>query len=718
MRFSKIFVLGILCVCLSSQLDAQQKNFTMEDAVLGLTTHLAPKKILHPSWRPGTHHFFQVLADNQQEYLVRTAYPERKADTLLSLRQLNKQLFTDNPLSSFPSITWLDQDYAYFRKGNNLYLGVLTAAGFSWSHWVELPAKAQNLQVNKHRQLAYTVNQNLFMVTRDGKTLAVTEENDPNVISGQSVHRNEFGIDKGIFFSPKGNLLAYYHMDQRMVKDYPIIHWDKVPAKVDMIKYPMAGDTSHVVTVRIFHPTSGRTTILQTGKPADQYLTSVTWSPDEQYIFVALLNRAQNHLQLNKYDVVTGKKVATLFEEKDTKYVEPQHPLTFLPGSKEEFIWWSERDGYMHLYLYHTDGHLIRRLTRGDYEVNDLIGMNPSTQEIIIASAKETPLEQHIYTVNWKTGKMKRLDDAPGIHRAMASDDGKWIYDEYKSANVPNVCLIQSTTSNFREEILRANDPLQDYRRAKVEDVTLYADDGTPLYGKLILPPDLQSNKKYPVIVYLYNGPHLQLVKNTFPASTNLWYEYMAQKGFIVFTMDGRGSANRGQKFEQAIFRNLGTIEMEDQLKGVAYLKSLSYVDAKRIGVYGWSYGGFMTTSFMLRHPDVFKVGVAGGPVLDWSMYEAMYTERYMDTPQENPKGFETSALMDKVKNLKGKLLLIHGTADDVVVWQHSIMFLQQCVKQGVQVDYFVYPEHLHNVRGKDRVHLMQKITDYFEQYL
>ncbi|MET3877553.1 dipeptidyl aminopeptidase/acylaminoacyl peptidase [Chitinophaga sp. OAE865] len=224
--------------------------------------------------------------------------------------------------------------------------------------------------------------------------------------------------------------------------------------------------------------------------------------------------------------------------------------------------------------------------------------------------------------------------------------------------------------------------------------------------------------KTYPVIVYLYNGPNVQLIRNTYPYSGNLWYEYMAQHGYVIFTMDGRGSDNRGKAFEQATFRQLGTVEMNDQLQGVAYLKSLPYINQQKMGVHGWSFGGFMTTSLMLRHPGVFQAAVAGGPVIDWSMYEVMYTERYMDTPQENPEGYANSNLLTQTKHLQGKLMLIHGTNDDVVVWQHSLKFLKACVDNEVQVDYFVYPGHLHNVLGKDRVHLMQKITDYFDANL
>jgi dipeptidyl-peptidase-4 len=480
----------------------------------------------------------------------------------------------------------------------------------------------------------------------------------------------------------------------------------------------MAGDASHQVTLGVYNPVTKQTVFMKTGEPKDHYLTCVTWSPDQQSIYIAILNREQNHLWLNQYDAATGAFVKKLLEETSDKYVHPTHPLTFVPGRNDQFIWQSERDGYDHLYLYDTSGTLIRQLTKGNWVVNELKKYNDKTKEFIYTSSAVSPLEKHIYAVNINTGVSRKLTNASGWHDALASKDGSYIADVYSSGTNPYTMQLKEVKGNWTSTLLQAADPLKDFKRPQVRNIQLAADDSTLLYGKLILPTDFDSTKKYPVIVYLYNGPNVQIIKNTFPASDNLWYEYMAQKGFIVFTMDGRGSWNRGLAFEQATFRNLGKVEMDDQLRGVDYLKSLSYVDANRMGVHGWSFGGFMTTSLMLRHPGVFKAAVAGGPVIDWRMYEVMYTERYMDTPQENPKGYDSTNLINYVKNLKGKLLLIHGTSDDVVVWQHTIKFLKACVDNGVQVDYFVYPGHLHNVYGKDRTHLMQKISDYFIEKL
>lgn len=716
MNYKKSFLIAIALYS-TLHAGAQYRKYTMAEAVNGLSATLALKSIKQPSWQPGTHNFYQAVKEGQNEFLIKTHFPSGTVDTIESLSKLNKTLGKDS-LKGLPTFNWLSRDYAYYNNSNKIRKGVLTGTGFMWSDWATLPEDAENVTVDKSMQIAYTVKNNLWMADAYGKITRVTNETNENIISGQAVHRNEFGIDGGIFFSPKGNYLAYYRMDQTMVNDYPVVRWGSVPATVDLIKYPMAGGTSHRVTLCVYSPKTGKTITLKTGIPKDQYLTSVTWSPDEKYIYVVLLNREQNHLWLNQYSAETGDKIKTLFEESSNTYVEPLHPLTFLPGSSNKFIWWSEADGFSHLYLYNTNGTFIKQLTEGNYEVNEIIGFNEEANEVIITSAKGSPLEKNVYAVNYTTGAMRRIDKEAGVHTVSLSEDGRYIYDTYTSAHVPKIALIRTTDGSFTKEILKADNTLKDFERPQIKNITLKADDGTPLYGKLILPANFNPAKKYPVIVYLYNGPHVQLVRNTFPESGNLWYEYLAQHGYVVFTMDGRGSDNRGRKFEQATFRKLGTVEMNDQLKGVEYLKSLAYVDADRMGVHGWSFGGFMTTSLMLRHPGVFKVGVAGGPVTDWKMYEIMYTERYMDTPQENPKGYEDADLLTKTKNLRGKLMLIHGTDDNVVVWQHSINFLKKAVDENVQVDYFVYPGYEHNVRGKDRVHLMQKITDYFDLYL
>ncbi|MBO9730092.1 MAG: DPP IV N-terminal domain-containing protein [Chitinophaga sp.] len=702
---------------------AQQRQYTMAEATNGLRQQLAPERLKLFEWVPGQNAYSQVVIANGSVAWIKNTLNGStiKTDTLLRLADLNQQLFATKPLRGLPSLHWISADNAWFSAGNVLYKGTLQNGAMQFSRWCELPEAAENITVNtKSSQIAWTVKNNLFIRTADGAVQAVTNDADENIVNGKSVHREEFGIDKGIFFSPQGDLLAFYRMDQRMVKDYPIIDWSVTPAHNNNIKYPMAGGTSHEVTLGVYQPSTQKTIFLKTGGPADHYLTCVTWSPDQQYVYIGLLNREQNHLWLNQYSATTGDLVKTLFEETDVKYVHPTHPLTFVPGKPDEFIWFSERSGYQHLYLYNNQGKLLKQITSGDWLVNELVDVKQN--DVIFTASKEGPMEKHIYITNYRkpasATPFVRLDKAAGWHDAQVSSNGSYVLDTYSSGTTPYVARITATSGKWEQNLITAADPLKDFQRPQIRPVTLKADDGTPLYGKLILPVNFDSTKTYPVVVYLYNGPNVQLIRNTYPFSGNLWYEYMAQHGYVIFTMDGRGSDNRGKAFEQATFRQLGTVEMNDQLQGVAYLKSLPYINQKKMGVHGWSFGGFMTTSLMLRHPGVFQAAVAGGPVIDWSMYEIMYTERYMDTPQENQEGYANANLLTKTKNLQGHLMLIHGTNDDVVVWQHSLDFIRACVDNEVQVDYFVYPGHLHNVLGKDRVHLMQKITDYFDAHL
>lgn len=697
---------------------AQGKNFTMAEAVTGLGTTLAVENIRGVSFVSGMPLMQYNAKQSGKDVWVRRNLSTSKNDTL-NLARINQTLFGGDTLKAFPQMSWLENGRGYFVQGNKVYFATAQMPETMRAEAKELKENAANVEVHPATgDVAYTVDNNIFLHT-GAKTIQITNDGSYTIVNGQSVHRNEFGIDGGLFFSPKGNHLAYYRMDQSAVKDYPVVDWKAMPAASHNIKYPMAGDSSHEVTLHVFHPSTGQTTVLQTGEPRDQYLTAVTWSPDEKSIFIGLLNRDQNHLRIVQFDAMTGAMMKTIFEERSEKYVEPQHPFSFLPGSTNEALWWSQRDGYMHLYRYDmATGKLLNQVTKGDWLVNEILGFHTPTDEVLITGTKDGAQEKQAYAVNWKTGKMRRLTQGAGTHTVIASADGKFLYDNFSSNITPRIASLISTATGKSETLLTAKDPLTGYNRPQVRDITLKADDGTPLYGKLILPTNFDSTRKYPCITYLYNGPHVQLVRNTWPASGNLWYELLAQKGYVVFTMDGRGSSNRGLQFESAPFRNLGTAEMSDQLKGNTFLRRQAYIDTARMGVHGWSFGGFMTTSLMLRNPGAYKVGVAGGPVLDWKWYEIMYTERYMDRPQDNPAGYEANHLWNKVKNLRGNLMLIHGTDDDVVVWQHSINFLRNCVENGVQVDYFVYPGHPHNVRGKDRIHLMQKITDYFDEKL
>nr|WP_319398554.1 S9 family peptidase [uncultured Carboxylicivirga sp.] len=619
-------------------------------------------------------------------------------------------------LKYLPRLTWETSSVVSFSTQQGYYLMDLKNKKVDF---IAKPEGADNVDwLRTNSKLAYTKENGLY-VYADGQEKEVAIPESDGVVYGTSVHRNEFGITKGTFWSPDASQLAFYRKDESMVTDYPLVNVEERVAELENIKYPMAGMTSHQVTIGIYDLSTGKIHYLKTGEPKDRYFTNISWSADGKYILIAELNREQNHVHFNKYDATSGELVSTLFEEKDDKWVEPQHAALFIPGKNNQFIWQSVKDGYNHLYLYDINGRLIKQITKGNWEVIDVLGFDNKSKNIFITATKETPLEVHAYKVNLVSGKINRITTDAGVHRVAISADGKYAISNYSALKQPMRTVMYSTAGKEIEEIHQAKNPYENMEVGEIKMIDLSTKDGsTPLYGRMVLPPNFDSSKKYPVIVYVYGGPHAQLVQNRWQGGARGWQLYMAQKGYISFTMDNRGTPYRGKDFEQAIHRQLGTLEVEDQMQGINYLKSLPYVDADRIGVHGWSFGGFMTVTLMTEHPEVFKVGVAGGPVIDWKYYEIMYGERYMDMPQENPEGYAKANLNNKVNQLKGRLMIIHGAIDPTVVWQHSLTFVRECVKNGVQLDYFVYPRHEHNVLGHDRVHLMEKVSRYFDDFL
>ncbi len=564
------------------------------------------------------------------------------------------------------------------------------------------------------QNVAYTIDNNLYVNDK-----AVTNEPE-GILCGQSVHRNEFGISKGTFWSPSGNLLAFYKMDERMVTEYPLVDITTRIATLTPVRYPMAGMTSHKVWVGVYNVSSGKTIYLDAGDPTDRYFTNISWSPDEKSVYLIELNRDQNHAKLCRYDAATGKLDKVLYEEKHEKYVEIENPITFLPWDDSKFILQSEKDGFNHLYLFSVDGTLIRQLTKGEWIVLGITGFNKSKKEIFFTSTEVSPLQTNSYKLSVDKGVKTPLDNGQGVHRILLSASGSYMTDTWSSPDVPRSINYVATTGKGKvQNLLTAEDPFKEFAMPSIEVGTTKAADGkTDLYYRITKPYNFDPAKKYPVIVYVYGGPHVQNITASFRYSTRGWDLYMANKGYILFTIDGRGSDNRGTEFENATFRHLGVEESKDQVKGVEMLTRLPYVDKDRIGVTGWSFGGHMTTSLMLRYPDIFKVGVAGGPVIDWAYYEVMYGERYMDTPQTNPEGYKESNLNNLAGNLKGHLLMIHGYQDETCVPQHSISFMKSCINAKVYPEFFLYPGHQHGVRGTDNMHLNTMMTEYFDKNL
>ena len=728
----RVFLLVCLfCMTATASFAQEKKSYTLEDVIPGGNNYfnLVPKNI------PGLQWVGDVCVRTDVENIVTINVRNGKETVLVTLDEVNEALLNgEKPFQPTQelkqlrtlmgaSLPWGDQKVITFRQGN--YMVWYDFGQKKISNLFRLNEKAANLDFCKENgYVAYTVGSNLCIAHEGEKDLQINPDEkkaDPmDIVYGQAVHRNEFGIYKGTFWSPKGNCLDFYRMDQSMVTAYPQVNTTTRIATLEPDKYPMAGMTSHKVTVGVYHIQSGKTIYLQAGDPTDRYFTNISWSPDEKSIYVIELNRDQNHSQLVRYNAETGAKEAMLFEETHPKYVEPQHPIVFLPWDSNQFIYWSQRDGFHHLYLYNKEGQLIKQLTQGDWLVQDILGFNTARKEMIIASTEISPLQTNIFSLNVKTGKRTLLGQQDGTHSARLSASGTYLIDNFTSFNVPREISILPTNGKTGVNLLTATDPMKEqYNLPEITLGTIKAADGkTDLYYRLIKPVNFDPNKKYPAIIYVYGGPHAQLIHNNRFYDARGWDLYMAQKGYVMLTVDSRGSDNRGLEFENCTFRQLGVEEMKDQVEGAKFLQSLPYVNADKIGVHGWSFGGFMTTNLMLTYPEIFKVGVAGGPVIDWQYYEVMYGERYMDTPQTNPEGYKNSNLKLKAGNLKGRLEVIIGGADPTCVPQHSYTFLRACIDAGTHPDFFVYPEDGHNMMGRDRVHLHEHITRYFEDHL
>ncbi|MCR4602374.1 MAG: S9 family peptidase [Prevotella sp.] len=724
---TKTFFLPLIAMMLSLPMNAQDKLFSLEDLNFGGRNYhsLRPQNMFLTWWGD------QLIETDVEE--CRSIDPKTgKKKALFTLDQINQWVDSKDERHqvrylTYASFPYPDKTLVLVGNRKAVLLVDFKAGQVVWQD--SISGQMANDWSPQSRATAFVEDHQLVVVDAAGQKHQITQDGSDDIVYGQSVHRDEFGITKGTFWSPDGLRLAFYRMDQSMVTGYPQVNLqDTCIATMQPDKYPMTGTNTHVVTIGIYDLKTQKTTYLKT-PPTDYspsalqqtcYFTNLAWSPDSRNVFLQELNRDQNDCRLVCYDAGTGKREYELCRETSDKYVEPLHPIEFLPWDNNLFIMQSQKDGYNHLYLYNIKGECVKQLTSGQWVVLDVLGFNRQTKSVIIASNELHPLQRNLYAVNILSEKRTLLDNGEGVHRGVLSSNGTLLYDKFSTpttANTINVVDIRKKPQTTT--LLTAPDPWKDFIQPIFESGTLKAADGkTDLYWRMVKPHDFDPTKKYPTVVYVYGGPHAHNVEASWHWYSRSWETYMAQKGYICFILDNRGSENRGRDFEQATFRHLGQVEMKDQMKGVEYLRSLPYVDASRLGVHGWSYGGYMTISLMTNYPDVFKVGVAGGPVIDWHWYEVMYGERYMDTPQQNPDGYKQTSLVAKAKNLKGKLQIIIGYNDPTVVPQHTLSFVKACVEAETQPDLFFYPGEGHNMRGHASVHLHERITQYFEDYL
>lgn len=727
--------IGVATTLSASAQQQDMKSFTLEDLNFGGTNYrnMIPKN-LHLGW------WGDVLMYQDSGEFGTVDVKTRKKTVITTTEQVNEVLVKDNPANK---MSWLyNAEFPYADKPLVLLKNSRVRMLYDWKSkniiWKQAcKDEAVSDWHPMSRAVAFVKADQLYVTDAKGNTRQLTTDGSREIVYGQAVHRNEFGIDGGLFWSNDGKKLAFYRMDQSMVTDYPQVNTFTRCAELEPDKYPMAGMTSHKVTVGVYDLETDKTVYLKAGDPTDRYFTNIAWGPDNKTVYMFELNRDQNDCLLVSYDAVTGDKIDVLYRETSDKYVEPMHPIVFLPWDKSKFMMQSQRDGFNHLYVCDINAKLypemvtasggfkyskslnMKQVTKGRFVIQRVLGFNAKQKTVIVETNAANDIQRNIYAVNISNGNMKLLDNGRGYHNGSLSGTGAFLYDNYSEPDVPRNIEIVNTATAKRELIFTAEDPWKGYKVPEYTTGTLKAADGkTDLYYRMVKPVDFDSSKKYPTVVYVYGGPHAHNVDARWHWSSRSWETYMAQKGYLLFILDNRGSENRGREFEQATFRHLGQEEMRDQIKGVEYLKTLPYVDADRLGVHGWSFGGFMTISLMTNYPDVFKVGVAGGPVIDWKWYEVMYGERYMDTPDTNKEGYEQTSLLDKAKNLKGKLQIIIGMNDPTVVPQHALQFIDACTEAGTQPDFFVYPGEGHNMRGHKSVHLHERITQYFEDYL
>ncbi len=721
MKYNIHHITAVALVVMTAMGSAAQKQFTLEDLNFGGTNYrnmtVQSRTIVWKGDQP-----LRVNADTCWTVDVVTG----REKVLFTRTQLSDWAGVEQVQSltslSFP---YADKPLALTATDSTRILIDIKSHKAVWSQ--STTGEGSHRMWNKNsRAVAYVYEDNLWVRDAEGRTRQVTTDGSPHIVYGQSVHRNEWNINGGIFWNNAGTQVAFYRMDQSMVTDYPLVTVPELDDSLHVIAtpapetYPMAGQTSHKVTVGIYDLAGDSVTYLKTADPTDRYFTNISWSPGDDRLFMFELNRAQNDCRLISYDPHSGELVSELYRETHPKYVEPQSPIVYLPWDAGTFVMQSQKDGYNHLYVHSSDGKQLRQLTQGEWVVLEVLGFDTSTHSIIYLSNESSPVQQNIYRVNVDTGERRLIDEGgKGWHYGYLSPSGKWVIDNYQEPTVPRNIAIVKTATGKSVRYFTAPDPWQGYTVPTYEMGTIKAADGvTDLYYRLVKPADFDPTKKYPTVVYVYGGPHAHNVDARWHYCSRSWETYMAQRGYVLFILDNRGSENRGLEFENVTFHKLGQVEMSDQMCGVDFLRSQQWVDTTRLGVHGWSYGGFMTISLMTNYPEVFKVGVAGGPVIDWKWYEVMYGERYMGTPQSNPEGYELTSLIPRAKDLKGRLQIIIGLNDPTVVPQHTYSFLKACIAAGTQPDLFVYPGQGHNMRGHQSVHLHERITRYFDDYL
>ena len=579
------------------------------------------------------------------------------------------------------------------------------------------------------QMVSFVRDHNLFVVpVSGGEPVNVTVTGTEQIRRGELdwVYPEELACRTAYWWSPDSSHIAFLEMDERRVLNYPMLSFQAVGALSESQRYPLAGTHNPVVRVGVVDVAPGKPAggprWMDTGAEKDIYLPRVTWTPDSSHLAIQRLNRAQDQLDLLAADASTGRS-ETILQEKDQYWINVHGDPVFINGGKD-FLWTSDRDGFRHIYVQSTAGGAARQLTRGKWEA-DFLNVDEKAGAVYFVATEKSPIERHLYRVPLGGGAITRITKEAGNHAVSIAPDGRHYLDTYSNINTPPRQDIYSVDGTHLATLAENSVPeLADYKLVQPEFGKIAGPSGDTLYTMTIRPPNFDPSKKYPVLIYTYGGPGTQVVRDVWEPTPRrwqayLWHQMMAQHGYVIFELDNRGSPGRGHAFETPMYRHMGRVELEDQLAGVAYLKSLPYVDPARIGIWGWSYGGFMTLNAMLRAPGVFRAGFAGSPVSDLRLYDTIYTERYMGQPfipgHGPSEGYRDSAPLNFAAQLQGKLLIAFGTGDDNVHMENSIALQNEFIKAGKYAEFVMYPDRGHPISDHDaRVHLFNRVTQFF----
>jgi len=712
-----------------------QSLVTLEDVWQNYTFY--PKSITGVNWMKDGQYYTSIKSNKITKFDISTG---KSVETLFSGNNFSVAIDAYSLSPKEDKLLIATEEEAIYRRSSKAYFYVYDLASGDFQPVSDLE-KSKQLYATISPDgnfVAFVRDNNLFVSDlNSGEEKAITTDGEFNkIINGATdwVYEEEFSFAKAFFWSPDSKKIAFYTFDESQVKEYNMQVWQGGTSYVKTeknanypydyrFKYPKAGEENSIIKISVYDLQSQNTTSMDIGSETDIYIPRINWTQDPNLLSIRRMNRLQNTLEILHADANSGSTQVILTEQSDT-YVDLDFTddLTYLKDGKS-FIHSSEKSAYKHLYLYDMNGNLIRQITEGDWEVSELLGVDEENELVYFTSTENSPLERQIYSISLKGKNKTQLSKEAGIHKPDFSPDFKYYLDYYSNTQTPPQTTLNKAPSGKVLKVLEENsgvkNKLSNYHISYKEFFSFQTEEGVELNGWMIKPLDFDENKEYPLLMFVYGGPGNQQVMNEWESFNFFWYQVLASKGYVIVCVDNRGTGGRGEAFKKITYANLGKYEVQDQISAAKFLREKSFIDASRIGIWGWSYGGYMSSLCILLGNDVFKAAIAVAPVSSWRFYDTIYTERYLQTPQENAKGYDDFSPITHADKLKGNYLLIHGTGDDNVHFQNAVELQDALIKAGKQFESFYYPNRNHGIYGGNiRFHLYEMMTDFLERKL